>query len=107
MVIAGAPPSASSSRPTSKYCVRVVRVELLAGTYPASPATTVSSAKKVCSAGDTSRCRALEDVHPAGRAETDDVGQADLGVGDLAVAGLAPQVVAHLPDVGDAGGGDG
>src|SRR5581483_2592737 len=49
----------------------------------------------------------LQDVNAAGRAEPDDVGQADLGVGDLAVAGLAPEVVADLPDVGDAGGGDG
>ena len=30
----------------------------------------------------------LQDVHRAGRAEADDVGEADLGVWDLAVAGL-------------------
>ena len=35
------------------------------------------------------------------------MGQADLGLGDLAVAGLAPEVMADLPDVGDPGGGDG
>src|SRR5690606_20250154 len=50
---------------------------------------------------------ALEDVHAAGAAEADDVRQADRGVLDLAVAGLAPQVVADLPDVGDAGRRDG
>jgi hypothetical protein len=49
----------------------------------------------------------LQDVDAAGRAEADHVGQADLGTLDLAVAGLAPEVVADLPDVGDAGGGDG
>ena len=43
---------------------------------------------------------------PQARAETDDVGQADLGALDLAVAGLAAEVVADLPDVGDAGGRD-
>src|SRR2546422_1057215 len=48
----------------------------------------------------------LQDVDAAGRAEPDHVGQTDLGLGDLAVAGLAPEVVADLPDVGDAGGGD-
>ena len=42
----------------------------------------------------------------AGGAEADDVGQAHLGALDLTVAGLAAEVVAHLPDVGDAGGGD-
>src|SRR3954464_11072309 len=50
--------------------------------------------------------RALQDVDAAGRAEPDHVGQADLGVLDLAIAGLTPQVVADLPDVGDAGGRD-
>ncbi len=35
------------------------------------------------------------------------MGQAHLGSLDLAVAGLAAQVVADLPDVGDAGGRDG
>src|SRR5690606_37877087 len=53
-----------------------------------------------------SGCGLLEDVDAAGRAEADHVGQADLGALDLAVAGLAAEVVAHLPDVGDAGGGD-
>ena len=48
----------------------------------------------------------LQDVDAAGGAEADDVGQADLGALDLAVAGLAAEVVADLPDVGDAGGGD-
>ena len=42
----------------------------------------------------------------AGGAESDDVGQADPRALDLAVAGLAAQVVADLPDVGDAGGRD-
>ena len=37
---------------------------------------------------------ALQDVHATGRAKPDDVGQADLGVGDLTRSGLAPQVVA-------------
>ena len=50
--------------------------------------------------------RLLQDVHAAGRAQPDDVGQADLGALDLAVAGLAAQVGGHLPHVGDAGGGD-
>ena len=36
--------------------------------------------------------RLLQDVDAAGRAEADDVGQADLGALDLAVAGLAAQV---------------
>src|SRR5206468_3236072 len=45
----------------------------------------------------------LEDVYAAGGAEADDVRQTDLGSLDLAVAGLTAQVVAHLPDVRDAG----
>src|SRR5207248_10467657 len=45
----------------------------------------------------------FEDVDAAGRAETDDVGQADGGTFDLTIAGLTAQVMAHLPDVGDAG----
>src|SRR5947209_18322282 len=49
----------------------------------------------------------LQDVDAAGRAQTDDVGEADLGVGDLAVAGLAPEVGGDLVAVGDAGGADG
>src|SRR5688500_8227226 len=48
----------------------------------------------------------LQDVHAAGAAQPDDVGQADPGALDLAVAGLAAEVVADLPDVGDAGGRD-
>src|SRR4051812_26228821 len=43
----------------------------------------------------------LEDVDAAGRAEADDVGEAHVGALDLAVAGLAAEVMAHLPDVGD------
>ena len=49
----------------------------------------------------------LEDVHGAGRAQPDDVGQAHLGPLDLTVAGLAPEVRGHLVEVGDAGGPDG
>jgi len=49
----------------------------------------------------------LQDVHRAGRAEADDVGEADLGVWDLAVAGLAAEVGGDLIDVGGAGGADG
>src|SRR5689334_4285665 len=45
---------------------------------------------------------ALQDVHAAGRAEPDHVGEPDLGAVDLAVAGLAAEVVADLPDVRDA-----
>src|SRR4051794_19933786 len=45
----------------------------------------------------------LEDVDAARGAQADDVGQANLGALDLTVAGLTPQVVADLPDVGDAG----
>src|SRR5262245_29734753 len=41
----------------------------------------------------------LEDVDAAGGAQADDVGEPDLGVGDLAVARLAAEVVADLPDV--------
>ena len=52
------------------------------------------------------RRRLLQDVHAAGRAQPDDVGQPDLGALDLAVAGLTAQVGGHLPHVGDAGGGD-
>src|SRR5688572_13229041 len=52
------------------------------------------------------RGRLLQDVHATRRAEADDVGQADLGALDLAIAGLTAQVVADLPDVGDAGGRD-
>ena len=48
----------------------------------------------------------LQDVHAARRAEPDHVGQPDAGPLDLAVAGLAPEVMTDLPDVGDAGGGD-
>src|SRR5215216_3238579 len=50
--------------------------------------------------------RLLQDVDAARRAEADDVGEPHGGPLDLAVAGLAPEVVADLPDVGDAGGGD-
>src|SRR4029450_4685043 len=45
----------------------------------------------------------LQDVDAARRAEAGDGGHADLGALDLTVAGLAAQVVADLPDVGDAG----
>src|SRR5581483_9658471 len=58
-------------------------------------------------AKSTSAPRPLQDVDPAGRADPDDVGQADLGVGDLTVAGLAPEVGGHLVEVGHAGGADG
>src|SRR5579875_1981933 len=54
-----------------------------------------------------SRGRLLEDVDPAGRPETDDVGKTDLGTGDLAIACLPAEVMADLPDVGDAGCRDG
>ena len=50
---------------------------------------------------------ALEDVHAAGRPQADDMGQADPGALDLAVARLTPQVRGHLVEVGDAGGADG
>jgi two-component system OmpR family sensor kinase len=46
---------------------------------------------------------ALEDVHAAGRAEADHVGEPDPSALDLPVTGLAPQVMADLPDVRDAG----
>src|SRR3954471_22482096 len=48
----------------------------------------------------------LEDVYAARGAQPDDVRQADLRALDLPVAGLAAQMVADLPDVGDAGRGD-
>src|SRR4051794_33776709 len=48
----------------------------------------------------------LQDVDAAGGAEADHVGKTDLGAFDLAIAGLTTQVMADLPDVGDAGGGD-
>ncbi len=50
--------------------------------------------------------RLLEDVHAAGGAEPDDVGEADLRPLDLTRARLPPQVVRDLPDVRDAGRGD-
>src|SRR5581483_2297745 len=58
-------------------------------------------------AGDGSDGGFFQDVDPAGRPQPDHVGQPDPGAVDLAPSGLAPEVVAHLPDVGDAGGGDG
>ena len=48
------------------------------------------------------RCRSL-----ARRAQADHMGQPDLGVLDLPVAGFAAKMVADLPDVGDAGSRDG
>src|SRR3546814_3797180 len=73
---------------------------------PSSPSRTEptrrGSFERACRSGGG----ALQDVHAAGRAEADDVGQAHLCALDLTVAGLAAEVVAHLPDVGDAGGGD-
>jgi PAP2 superfamily len=48
----------------------------------------------------------LQDVYTAGRPEADDVRQPDLGAFDLAGSGLPTKVMAHLPDVGDTGGGD-
>src|SRR5258708_20341650 len=48
----------------------------------------------------------LQDVQAAGRAESDDVGEADFCPVDLPRAGLAAQGVAHFPDIGDAGGRD-
>ena len=45
----------------------------------------------------------LDDVDGAGRAEADDVREADLRAFDLAGAGLAAQVPDDLDDVGDAG----
>ena len=42
----------------------------------------------------------------ARRAEPDHVGETDLGAFDLTGTGLAPQVMADLPDVGDTSGGD-
>src|SRR5918994_6486360 len=51
-------------------------------------------------------CGLLEDVHAAGGAEADHMRKAHRGPLDLAVARLAPQVVADLPDVGDASGRD-
>ena len=48
----------------------------------------------------------FEDVDGAGGAEADDVGEADLGALDLAVARLAAQVRRDLVDVGDAGRAD-
>src|SRR2546429_4200986 len=56
-----------------------------------------------CSIPETLDRRLLEDVHRACRAEPDHVREADLGVLDLAVAGLAPQVRRDLVQVGDAG----
>src|SRR4051794_23599828 len=55
---------------------------------------------------EPSRGGFLQDVHAAGGAEADDVGQADFGVLDLPFLGLAAKVEANLPDVGDAGGRD-
>jgi two-component system OmpR family sensor kinase len=54
--------------------------------------------------GGGSGGRLLQDVHAARGAEADDVREADLGPGDLAVAGLTTEVMAHLPDVRDPGG---
>ena len=45
----------------------------------------------------------LEDVDAACGAEPDHVRETDLGAFDLTIAGLAAEVVADLPDVGDAG----
>src|SRR3546814_16253791 len=75
-------------------------------TTPSAPTRTVptrrGSSVRACLAG----CVALEDVHGSGEAKAEYVGQARLCALDLTVAGLAAEVVAHLPDVGDAGGGD-
>src|SRR3954449_11558509 len=66
--------------------------------------TPAARAEQPTRTGETSaQARLLQDVHAAGRTETDDMGHADLGALDLTVTGLAAQVVADLPDVGDAG----
>src|SRR5829696_10125076 len=56
-----------------------------------------------CSMRESLDRRLLEDVHGARRAEPDDVGEAHLGVLDLAVTCLAAQVRRDLVEVGDAG----
>ena len=46
----------------------------------------------------------FEDVNPAGAAQTDHVGHADLGTFHLAPAGFASEMSRYLVDVGDTGG---
>ena len=91
-----APGSATETRPSSGSSDTV-----LAGGWEAPGAAVAATSGRSDSGGF------LEDVDAAGGAEADDVGESDLGVGDLAVAGFVAEVVADLPDVGDAGGGDG
>src|SRR3954453_9658623 len=60
-----------------------------------------------CNMRETLDRRLLEDVHRARGAEPDHVGQTHLGVLDLAVTGLAPQVRRDLVEVCDAGRAEG
>src|SRR4029453_5620122 len=79
-------------------------------TEPPSWSGSVKSGASVpgCSTvGETLDRRLLEDVYRARRAEPDHVGQPDLGVLDLAVTGLAPQVRRDLVEVGAAGWAEG
>src|SRR5215472_9655793 len=50
--------------------------------------------------------RLLEDVHGAGAAHADDMGEADLGALDLAVLRFAAKMRGHFIDVGDARGAE-
>src|ERR1700722_18658171 len=49
----------------------------------------------------------FEDMHPTGGSEPDDLGQSHCRPLDLTLTGLTPEVMADLPDIGDAGSGNG
>src|SRR5208282_1583360 len=97
----GSPPGGSTFTTSAPRSARI-RPVMAAGSPAMS--TTRTPARRV--SGITSGGGLLEDVHGAGRAQADDVGQPHLGPLDLAVAGLPAQVGGHLVQIGHPGGAD-
>src|SRR5438132_12868671 len=69
-------------------------------------AATATAARLLLMSGERSDGRLLQDVDPAGGAEPDDVGHADLGALDLTVARLTAQLRGDLEHAGGAGHAD-
>src|SRR3954451_809981 len=72
----------------------------MAGEILASPRRTLVRESALLNRG------LLENVDAARGPQADHVGESDLGVRDLTIAGLSPKVMTDLPDVGDTGGRD-
>ena len=85
--------------PTASGLKKSLGVRTLSGYAP--KASGINSAKE-----ERSGCGGFEDVNPTRAAETDHVGETNLGAFDLALPAFIAQVLADLPDVGDTSGGD-